>query len=113
MTYGGRLGTDPRTKTTPKGKLVMEFPVAVKVEGQEKADWRNTVVFDERARRLETEGSLSKGVYVDVVAYEHAKLTKGQDGKTREVKEYYATSVTPKVRNRAEGQGARSEPAQP
>ncbi len=28
----------------------MEFPVAVRVEGREKADWRTTVVFDERAR---------------------------------------------------------------
>ncbi len=114
VTYGGRLGTDPRTKTTPKGKFIMEFPVAVKVEGQEKADWRNTVVFDERARRLEAEGTLARGVYVDVVAYEHAKLRQGQDGKPREVKEYYATSVTPKVRNRArdEAQGARSEPIQ-
>ncbi len=113
MTYGGRLGTDPRTKTTPKGKFIMEFPVAVKVEGQEKADWRNTVVFDERARKLEAEGTLARGVYVDVVAYEHARLRKGQDGKTREVKEYYATFVTPKVRTRDDAQGARSEPTQP
>ncbi len=90
VTYGGRLGTDPRTKTTPKGKFI------------------------ERARRLEAEGTLARGVYVDVVAYEHAKLRQGQDGKPREVKEYYATSVTPKVRNRArdEAQGARSEPIQ-
>ncbi len=105
--YGGRLGTEPRTKTTPRGKFVMEFPVAVKVEGQDKADWRNTIVFDERARKLEADGTLHRGVYVDVVAYEHAKLRKGQDGKTREVKEYYATSVTPKVRNRSEADGAR------
>ncbi|MDP9071139.1 MAG: hypothetical protein M3N68_07615 [Actinomycetota bacterium] len=44
------MGTEPRTKTTPKGTFIMEFPVAVRVEGREKADWRTTVVFDERAR---------------------------------------------------------------
>ncbi len=100
VAYGGRLGTDPRTKTTPKGRFVMEFPVAVKVEDQEKPDWRDTVVFDDRARKLEADGTLAKGVYVDVVAYEHAKLRQDRAGKPREVKEYYATSVTPKVRTR-------------
>ena len=90
----------------------MEFPVAVKVEGREKADWRTTVVFDERARKLEADGTLRKGTYVDVIGYEHVKQRKGQDGTPREVTEYYATSVTPKSRNRQESSGARSEPAQ-
>ena len=83
VAYGGRLGTDPRTKTTPKGTFIMEFPVAVRVEGQDKPEWRNTVVFDERARTLEAEGALSKGISVDVVAYEHARRHKSQDGTTR------------------------------
>lgn len=105
--YGGRLGTDPRTKTTPKGKFVMEFPVAVAVDGREKPDWFYTVVFDARARQLAAEGTLQRGTYIDVVAYEHARPKKGQDGTTREVKEYYATSVTPRPRSKPESAGAR------
>ncbi len=103
--YGGRLGTDPRTKTTPKGRFVMEFPVAVRVNDQETPDWRDTVVFDERARKLEADGALAKGVYVDVVAYEHTKQKQYPSGNTREVKEYYASSVTPKVRTRKQTEG--------
>ena len=64
--FADRLGTDPRTKLTPKGKFVMEFPVAVAVE---------------------------------VIAYEHLK-TKSDPatGRRHEVREYYATTVTPKPR---------------
>jgi hypothetical protein len=105
VTYSGRLGTDPRTKQTPKGTFVMEFPVAVAVEGRDKPEWKNTVVFDEKARRLE--GVLSKGVSVDVVAYEHRKVSRDEKtGKRRERFEYYATAVTPKLPNRQPAQGA-------
>ena len=62
VTYSGRLGTDPRTKVTPKGKFVMEFPVAVAVADQEKPEWRHTVVFDAKARVLD--GVLYKGMAV-------------------------------------------------
>ena len=100
VAYSGRLGTDPRTKTTPKGKFVMEFPVAVAVEGQEKPDWRSTVVFDEKARTLD--GVLHKGISVDIVAYEHRKVRRDTTtGRRRETAEYYATAVTPKLAERA------------
>lgn len=83
VTYSGRLGTDPRIKVTPKGKFVMEFPVAVAVEGQEKPEWRSTVVFDEKARKLD--GQLSKGTSVDCIAYEHRKVRRDEKtGKRRE-----------------------------
>lgn len=105
VTYSGRLGTDARTKVTPKGKFVMEFPVAVAVEGQEKPDWRNTVVFDEKARKLE--GVLAKGVAVDCIAYEHRKVRRDEKtGRRRETVEYYATAVTPKLRKTPAGRGA-------
>lgn len=105
VTYSGRLGTDPRTKMTPKGKLVMEFPVAVAVEGLEKPDWKNTVVFDEKATKLE--GVLVKGMGVEVVAYEHRKLTRdAKTGKQRERVEYYATSVSPRSRKTSADRGA-------
>jgi len=95
--YAGRLGTEPRTKQTPKGRFVMEFPVAVAVDGHEKPEWRQTVVFDAKARALE--GALHKGTAVEVIAYEHAKTkTDPATGRRRDVREYYATAVTPKPR---------------
>lgn len=100
VTYSGRLGTDPRTKVTPKGKFVMEFPVAVAIEGQEKPEWRSTVVFDAKARALD--GQLSKGTSVDVIAYQHHKVQRDpKSGKRQERTEYYATAVTPKPRMRS------------
>lgn len=106
VTYSGRLGTDPRTKVTPKGKFVMEFPVAVAIEGREKPDWRNTVVFDEKARKLD--GVLAKGVSVDCIAYEHRKVRRDEKtGRRRETVEYYATAVTPKIRDRVVDEGAK------
>lgn len=100
VTYAGRLGIDPRTKLTPKGTFVMEFPVAVPIEGQEKPEWRSTVVFDEKAKKLD--GVLRKGVAVDVVAYEHRKVSRdAKTGTRRERLEYYATAVTPKLPQRA------------
>lgn len=95
--FAGRLGTDPRTKVTPKGKFVMEFPVAVAVADQEKPEWRHTVVFDAKARALD--GVLHKGMAVEVIAYEHHKTKTDPDtSRRREVREYYATTVTPKPR---------------
>jgi single-stranded DNA-binding protein len=105
VTYSGRLGTDPRTKVTPKGTFVMEFPVAVAVEGQDKPNWHNTVVFDEKARKLD--GVLSKGIAVDCIAYEHRKERRDEKtGRRRETIEYYAVAVTPKLRKTQEARGA-------
>lgn len=104
VTYSGRLGTNPRTKLTPKGAFVMQFPVAVAIEGRDKPEWKSTIVFDERARKLD--GVLTKGTTVDVVAYEHRKLSKDpKTGKSRERVEYYATAVTPKARKSAADRG--------
>lgn len=108
VAYRGRLGTDPRTKTTPKGKFVMEFPVAVAVEGRDNPEWRDTVVFDAKARALE--GVLARGSRVAVVAYEHTR--RHEDSKTgavREAKEYYATSVTPETPVRSASDDAATE----
>jgi hypothetical protein len=100
VTYSGRLGTDPRTKQTPKGTFVMEFPVAVPVADREKPEWRSTVVFDEKAHKLD--GVLRRGMAVDVVAYEHRKVRRDpKTGQRRERFEYYATAVTPKLPKRA------------
>jgi hypothetical protein len=82
---------------TPKGKFVMEFPVAVAVADQEKPEWRHTVVFDAKARALD--GVLHKGMAVEVIAYEHHKTKTDPDtNRRRDVREYYATTVTPRFR---------------
>ena len=107
--FAGRLGTDPRTKQTPKGKFVMEFPVAVAVADQETPEWRHTVVFDGKARALD--GVLHKGMAVEVIAYEHQKSKSDPaTGRRREVSEYYATTVTPKPRA---GEAASEVPRNP
>ena len=87
----------------------MEFPVAVSVAGQEKPEWRQTVVFDAKARALD--GVLHKGTAVEVIAYEHHK-TKSDPatGRRRDVREYYATTVTPKLRA---GESASEAPGDP
>ncbi len=71
--------------------------MAVAVDGQEKPEWRQTVVFDAKARALE--GALHKGTAVEVIAYEHHKTKiDPATGRRRDVREYYATAVTPKSR---------------
>jgi single-stranded DNA-binding protein len=80
-------------------------PLAVAVEGQEKPNWHNTVVFDEKARKLD--GVLAKGISVDCIAYEHRKVRRDEKtGKRRETVEYYATAVTPKLRKTSSEKGA-------
>jgi hypothetical protein len=115
VSYSGRLGTNPRTKLTPKGAFVMQFPVAVPIEGRDKPEWRSTIVFDGRARKLD--GVLAKGTTVDVVAYEHRKVSKDpRTGKSKERIEYYATAVTPKPRKHvgdAHAPGGASERQRP
>jgi hypothetical protein len=55
------------------------------------------VVFDAKARALD--GVLRKGMAVEVIAYEHHKTKTDPDTtRRREVREYYATAVTPTPR---------------
>jgi hypothetical protein len=61
VTFAGRLGTDPRFRTTPKGTLVAELLVGVH-EDDETTIWKKVVAFDERARKLE--GTVSRGQLV-------------------------------------------------
>ena len=76
---------------------------------QEKPEWRHTVVFDAKARALE--GVLHKGMAVEVIAYEHHKTRSDTaTGHRREVCEYYATTVTPKLRA---GESASEAPGDP
>lgn len=91
ITYSGRLGTDPRCRTTPRAVLVCSFPVAEKREGVEKPTWRKTVAFQELAKKVQD--SLKRGMFVDVVGYEHERIRTSRDGATRVDHEVYAVSV--------------------
>ena len=113
----GNLGRDAELRYTPGGAAVATLNLATTEvwndrnnQRQEKPEWRSTVVFDAQAKGLD--GVLRKGVSVDVVAYEHRKVSKDpKTGKRRDRAEYYATAVTPKGRRTAEA--AMSEPTTP
>lgn len=91
VTYSGRLGTDPRCRTTPRDILVCSFPVAEKQEGSEKPTWRTTVAFRELAGKVQE--TLKKGMFVDVVGYEHERTRKSRDGAVRHDTEVYAVAI--------------------
>lgn len=93
VTVSGRLGTDPRCRTTPPPKevLVCSFPLAEKREGVEAASWHTVVAFKALAARVRD--TLTKGMFVDVVGYEHQKMRKSRDGKVRHQKEIYAVAI--------------------
>lgn len=93
VTLSGRLGTDPRCRTTPKPKevLVCSFPVAEKREGTETPNWLTVVAFKALAAKVQE--TLKKGMVVDVVGYEHEKTRKAKDGTLRQHKEIYAVAI--------------------
>jgi hypothetical protein len=91
VTYSGRLGTDPRCRITPRDILVCSFPVAEKQEGSEKPTWRTTVAFRELAGKVQE--TLKKGMFVDVIGYEHERTRKARDGSVRHDLEVYAVAI--------------------
>ncbi len=91
VSFSGRLGTDPRCRTTPRQVLVCSFPVAEKREGFDTPKWRNTVTFKALAKKIQE--TMKKGDLVDIIGYEHEKARKGKDGKTRHETEVYAVVV--------------------
>lgn len=93
VTVAGRLGTDPRCRITPKPKevLVCSFPVAEKREGMEGPNWLTVVAFKALAARVQD--TLKKGMFVDVIGYEHEKMRKAKDGTVRHAKEIYAVAI--------------------
>jgi hypothetical protein len=88
-----RLGTDIRFKTLKDGRLVAEFPVAERQDGQEQPTWHNVAVFGERAAKLRADETLKKGSAVDVVGYVHTTRYTGRDGTPKTKREIYATAV--------------------
>lgn len=99
ITVQGRLGADPRFRTTAKsGDLVGSFPLGTHPD-VETTTWYTVVVFGDRAKRLQEKG-LKKGQPVEVVGYLHA-----QEGRTRrdgspETPQIYAAAVRTSIAKR-------------
>jgi Single-strand binding protein family len=92
VTLTGRVGQEPRFRTTNSGTLVGSFPLAVHEEDGKTA-WHTVVAFKERAEQLQT--AIGKGQEVDVVGYVHASEYKDKDGNSKERKEVWASVVKP------------------
>lgn len=90
QTIVGRVGAEPRTRTTPKGTLVLKFPLAEHV-AEDKTIWHTILAFGARAEKLKE--SVKRGDAVEVIGYLHQREVKGRDGNTRTVEEIYATAV--------------------
>ena len=92
VTLTGRLGQDPRIRTTRKGTLVAQFPLGVKDEADfNKTTWHTVVAFRQRAEQVRD--TLKKGDAVEVIGYRHERQVPHRDGSTRTVQEVYATVI--------------------
>jgi Single-strand binding protein family len=90
----GRVGVEPRFRTTKNDTLVCTFPLAVH-EDDGSTKWHDIVAFKERALKLQ--GSLHKGQEIELVGYVHTKQVPGKGGQPKEKREVWAAVVkTPK-----------------
>ena len=92
LTLAGRLGQDPRIRTTAKGTLVAQFPLGVKADPDlDKTTWHTVVAFRQRAEQIRD--TLKKGDAVEVIGYRHEREVPRRDGTTRTVQEVWATVI--------------------
>ena len=91
VVFAGRLGSDPRCRTTPREILVCTFPVAEQHEGVEQPTWRTVVTFKNLAHTVQE--TLRRGMFAEFVAYEHQKARRTRDGEARLETQYYVTAV--------------------
>jgi len=92
VTLRGRLGAEPRFRTTTRrGELVASFPLGVHPDG-ETTTWHSIVAFGERAKRLQ-EKPLNKGQEVEVVGYVHERISHPREGQEKVLRQIYATAI--------------------
>ncbi len=102
VTLRGRLGSEPRFRTTTKaGELVASFPLGVHPDG-ETTEWHSIVAFGERAKRLQ-DRPLAKGQLVEVVGYVHEREGRTRTGETKSRRQIYATAIRTTLPNRPSG----------
>jgi single-strand DNA-binding protein len=90
LTLSGRVGQNPRFKTTQKGTLVAQFPVAVR-DDEQQTTWHRVVAFGDRAEKVRE--TVQRGQAVEVVGYRHTRTSRTRDGKETTIVEVYATVV--------------------
>jgi single-strand DNA-binding protein len=93
VTLFGRVGAGPRFRTTPKGRLVASFPLAVR-ESEEQTTWHTIVAFDKRAEQVRE--SLAKGQALEVIGYLHQRERQLRDGRTKRIEQIYAVAIRPR-----------------
>ena len=94
VTLTGRLGQNPRVRTTPKGTLVAQFPLGVKDEADlSTTTWHQVLAFRTLAERARD--TLKQGDAVEVIGYRHTRQIPGRNG-PRTVEEVYATVLKPR-----------------
>ena len=94
VTLIGRLGQNPRVRTTPKGTLIAQFPLGVKDETDlTKTTWHQVLAFRTLAERARD--TLKQGDAVEVIGYRHTREIPGRNG-PRTVEEIYATVLKPR-----------------
>ncbi len=92
VTLRGRLGAEPRFRTTTRrGELVASFPLGVHPDG-ETTTWHSIVAFGERAKRLQ-EKPLNKGQEVEIVGYVHERISHPREGQEKVLRQIYATAI--------------------
>jgi hypothetical protein len=90
LTLRGRVGAEPRFRTTKNDTLVCAFPLAVHDEAG-KTTWHRVVAFKDRAQKLQ--GALQKGQEVEVIGYVHTSEGKDKDGNPKVIEEVWAAVV--------------------
>ena len=94
VTLTGRLGQNPRVRTTPKGTLVAQFPLGVKDHADlTKTSWHQVLAFHKRAAQVRD--TFKQGDAVEVIGYRHTREIPGRNG-PRTVQEIYATVLKPR-----------------
>lgn len=90
VNLAGRVGVEPRFRTTKNDTLICTFPLAVH-EDDGSTKWHDIVAFKERALKLQ--GSLHKGQEIEIVGYIHTKQVPGKGGQPKEKREVWAAVV--------------------
>jgi single-stranded DNA-binding protein len=87
----GRVGAAPHY-TEGKRALIVNFPLAEHIEGQEQPVWHRVYTTGDRARRLQ-ENPIDTGQQIRVSGYRQQRERKGRDGQTELVEVVYAAHI--------------------
>lgn len=90
VSLGGLVGRQPVLHTSPKGRLVTTFPLAVHPD-QDTTNWYHVVLFDKRAERVRD--TVNAGDSVQVIGYRHERRQRISGSETGSREQIYAVAV--------------------